>query len=156
MTDQAAEQKLAFVKEARQLLALFNDPVWAISGAKELVRNEVRVRIAPPPRVRPGNECILRHVYQSRARAFRERDDEMTPERCRARSADQSGEDRDRGILPRHQVRERDTALHRLAGNSTRDRHPSRLRLHDKVVARPPAFPTKSADSAPDQIAMTM
>ena len=26
MTDQAAAQKLAFVKEARQLLALFNDP----------------------------------------------------------------------------------------------------------------------------------
>ena len=35
MTDQAAAQKLAFVKEARQLLALFNDPAWATSAQKD-------------------------------------------------------------------------------------------------------------------------
>jgi hypothetical protein len=35
MTDQATEQKLAFIKEARQLLALFNDPAWATSGQKD-------------------------------------------------------------------------------------------------------------------------
>jgi hypothetical protein len=35
MTDQAAEQKLAFIQEARQLLALFNDPAWAAGAQKE-------------------------------------------------------------------------------------------------------------------------
>jgi hypothetical protein len=41
MTDQAAEQKLAFIKEARELLALFNDPAWATSAQQEDERHVI-------------------------------------------------------------------------------------------------------------------
>src|SRR5580765_8742654 len=60
-------------------------------------------------------------------------------------------ENRDRRVLAREYVGERDTHFHGIAFAFAGDGHPAALRLHHEVVARAVALRAESRDRAPDE-----
>jgi len=124
-----------------------------IGGVKDLIRNDVRVRIAPSPRILAGDQCVLRDIHQRRASAAGERDADSPagPRERSARALRDGCENCDRGVFPRNDIGQRDSNFHRGAIALPRNGHPPALGLDDKVIAWTRAVRTKTGDRAPDE-----
>src|SRR5438093_306009 len=60
-------------------IVAYGDHQRSVGGAKELVRDEIRVRVAPSRRVAPGDERVLCDVHQCATRTVRERYEDSAP-----------------------------------------------------------------------------
>jgi len=122
-----------------------------VGRVEELIRHEIGMAIPPAPRFPAGDQYVLCDVHERRRRTvgkrYRNEPSLPAPEPAHERT-----QDRDRGILARDHVRERDPNLHRLATGLAGDRHPAAFCLDYKVITEPFALGAEAGDGAPHQL----
>src|ERR1044072_3985239 len=109
------------------------------------------MRVAAARRITTGDERVLRHAHERRARTVDERNDDSLAD-TGPKPLNECAKNRDRGVLAGNDVSQGNPCLHRITIWLAVDRHPPTLGLRDEVVPPGTHVRAKARNRAPNKV----